>query len=210
MLKKSNIKLKRLFLFLSIYLLSFYQLFSQDISYSDPYSEKLLFSPAYSGLSSCSEINLSYNKKYISDYYSASFNKFLQKYNSGVGFIISENRQGKGAINNLNIDLIYSYKITLNKRSIINTALQASYLQQNINSNKLIFNNQINPVTGNISSNSYETSFNSYNGTDFSIATTYISTKYRAGIVINHIDKILYEPELYKITPSFKFHFAKE
>jgi len=209
LMKKSNITLKRIFLFLSIYLLSFYQLLSQDISFSDPYSEKLYFSPAYSALSKCSEINLNYNKKHISNYYNISFNKYFEKYKSGIGFLISNNSQGSGSINDINIDFIYSYKIKLNKKSIINSAFQSTYIQQSINSDNLIFNNQINPISGDISTNNSESSFNSYHGADFSAAVTYISTKYRTGIVIKHIDKIFIKPKLYKNNTSIKFHIAK-
>ncbi len=205
----SNNILKRFFLFLSMFLLTFYKLLSQDISFTDPYSDKIIFSPAYSGLSDCSVLNLNYNKNFTSNYFSASYNKYFNKYKTGAGFIVKNNTQAKGAINDINISFIYSYKIALTKKSLINTAIQTSYLQQNINAENLIFNNQINPITGNISINNTEYLFDTYKDINFSIATTYISNKYRTGIVIKHIDKIFNKNNTLKINPYLKLHFAK-
>jgi len=208
-IKKSNIILKRVFLFLSIYLSSFYQLLSQDMNFSDPYSNKMIFSPAYSGISNCSEINLTYNKKYISDYYSVSYSTYFNKYKSGIGINVHNGSQGKGSINNFNIDLIYSYKITINRKKIINTAIQATYFQQNINTEELIFNNQINPITEEITTNNSELYFNTYKDINFSVATAYFSTKYRTGIIIKHIDKFFLKSNTEIITPLIRMHFGR-
>lgn len=189
--------------------MTFYKLLSQDISFPDPYSDKIIFSPAYSGLSNCSSLNLNYTKKISSDYFSVSFNKYFNKLKTGIGFIATNNLQAKGAINDIKIGFIYSYKITLNQRSLINTALQTTYIQQSISTQNLIFNNQINPLTGNISNNNNELFFASYKGFDFSVASSYISTKYRFGIVAKHIDKILNNNTNYRISPLVKLHFAK-
>lgn len=208
-IKKSIIILKRVFIFLSIYLLTFYKLIAQDISFSDPYSEKLLFSPAYSGLSKCSKINLTYNKKFSSNYYSSSFNKYFDKYKSGIGLVVSNNSQGNRSISDFYLNIIYSYKIIINRKKIINTAFELSYFQQNINPQQLIFNNQINPVTSNVVANNNELFFEQNNGFDFSSATTFISTKYRIGIVFKHIDKVFLKRNKTNISPAIKVHLAR-
>lgn len=203
-----NISIKRFFTFLSIFLSSFYYLHSQDISFSDPYAEKLLFNPAYSGLGNCSAINFTYNKGYLSNFYSTSYNRYIDKYKSGVGTVISNNNQGKGAINNLNINFIYNYKIKFTTNRLVNTAFQATYIQQNINTKNLIFNNQINPINGQTSLNTNELSFKTYKNIDFSFATAYISKNYRMGIVINHIDKTFIN-SITQLKPALKIHLAK-
>lgn len=182
---------------------------SQDISFSDPYSEKILFSPAYSGLNDCAEINLSYNKMYLSNYYSSSYNKYFSKYKSGLGTVISNNSEGNKTINNFTINLIYTYKILLSKKQIINTAFQIGYYQQSINTSKLIFSNQINPITNNISKNTSELLLQNNKDASFTFATSYISERYRFGFVFKHIDKLLINSSNRQLNPALKLHFAK-
>jgi len=96
----------------------------------------------------------------------------------------------------------------ITNKKLINTAFQSTYIQQNINTNNLIFNNQINQNTGQVSANLNEISFETFRNADFSIATTFISPKYRAGIVINHIDKIFIK-SIEQLYPKVKIHFSK-
>ncbi len=187
----------------------FYSLKSQEITFSDPYSEKIVLNPAYSGINYCSEINLTYNKNFIYDYYSVSFNKYINKYKSGIGVLISNLKQGNGALNNFKADFIYSYKIKTGHKSFVNTAMQISYLQQNVNINNLTFNDQINPISGNISQSSGENSFSSNKKLDFSIATVFISNKYRAGVSVQHIDKIIYNYSSFNVKPFIKINIGK-
>jgi len=200
---------KRFFIILSIFLSLFYSLNAQDITFSDPYSEKILFNPAYSGLNECPEINLTYHKTFINDLYSTSYNQYFNKYNSGIGIVLSNFKQGNGAINNFKSDIIYTYKINIGAKKNLNTAFQASYIQQNINSDNLLFNNQINPVTGIISETSGEIFFQTYRNYDFSIGSSYFSNKYRIGIAVHHIDKIFNINKDAIINPALTIHLGK-
>jgi len=200
---------KRLFLLLSIFLLNFSALNAQSYNYSDPYSEKILFNPAYSGLSDIPEINLSYSKNFFRDIYSVSYNRFYSDYKSGLGLLISNIRLGNGAINNLNISGIYNYQLKLNYKSKINTAVQIGYTEQSVNSEKLIFSNQINPITQTISPNTSEFFGNIYRTYDFSFGTSYISNRYRAGLSIHHMNVLLLKSAEMYIYPKFTLNFGK-
>lgn len=201
--------LKRLFLLLSIFFLNFSLLKAQNYNFSDPYTEKILFNPAYSGLSEISEINLSYSKSFFNDLYSLSYNRLFSRYNSGFGLLLSNNRLGKGAINNLNISGIYNYRLKINYKSILNTAIQITYFEQSVNSDKLIFSNQINPVTQTISSDNYEFFGNTFRTYDFSFGSSYISNKYRIGIAVHHIDKYFNNSATIIIKPEIIAYFGK-
>ena len=200
---------KRLFLLLSIFLINFSISKAQSYNYSDPYSEKMLFNPAYSGLSEISEINLSYSKSFFYDIYSAGYNRFFSNYHSGLGIIFNNLRLGKGAINNLNISGICNFRFKINYKSIINTALQISYIEQSVNSEKLIFSNQINPLAQTIDTNNSEYFGNIFRTYDFSFGTTYISNRYRIGLSIHHIDKIFYNSEKVSLKPKITTSFGK-
>lgn len=200
---------KRFFLLLSILLFNFSLLNAQNYNYSDPYSEKTLFNPAYSGLSEISEINLNYSKNFFNNLYSVGYNKFFKSYHSGLGILFFNTRMGKGAINNLNISLIYNYKLNINYKSIINTAIQISYIEESINSEKLIFSNQINPILQTIDSNNYEFFGNIYRTYDFSFGSTYISNKYRTGLAVHHIDKFFNNSAGIIIKPKITVYFGK-
>ena len=200
---------KRLFLLLSIFFINFSKLKSQNYNFPDLYSEKILFNPAYSGLSNLSEININYSTNILYDLYSVSYNHFIEKYNSGTGLLISNKRLGKGAINNFKISCIYNYRVKINYKSIVNTAVEISYIEQSINSDKLIFSNQINPITQTISSNNTEFYNNTYRTYDFSFGTSYISNKYRAGLSIHHTDKIFTSSKKNIIKPLYSANFGK-
>ncbi len=201
--------LKRLFFLLSIFFASFFTIKAQNYNFSNLYSEKMMFNPAYSGLSKLSEFTLNYSKNFFSDKYAASFNKYIPKYNTGIGIFAYNNRLGKNAINNYNISIIYSYRVEINHKSLINTALQASYFQQSVNAENLIFSNQINPITQTIQPNTSEFNFQPYKTPDFSFGTAYVSNKYRTGISLHHGDKLFIKTEKKQLKPKLTIHFGK-
>ena len=200
---------KRVFLILSILLLNNHIVISQDFNLSDPYSEKILLNPSYSGLSECPEIDLNYKMNLFNNLFTFSYNQNLSKHNSGLAFLFYNNQQGKASINNLFASGIYSYKININKRKLINTAIQATYFQQNINTEKLIFNNQIDPVSGIIDPVSSEIGFQTVKTYDFSVGTSFLSHKYRTGLSVQHIDKIFFKDKNNLLKPAVNFNFGK-
>ena len=60
---------------------------------------------------------------------SASYNQRIKKINGGIGVHILKDSQGKGAINSLYFDAIYSYHLELKNRAKINFAFQTSFFQ---------------------------------------------------------------------------------
>jgi type IX secretion system PorP/SprF family membrane protein len=200
---------KRTLIFLSIFIFRFNEINSQEINYSDPYTEKIIFNPSYSGISNCSEINLSFNKSFIYDLYSLSYNRYFDKYKSGMGFFISELNQAKAAIVNFKTAVIFNYRIQLNYNNLINTALQISYSNQHINTSELIFSNQINPIYGTINPNTNEISFKSYQSIDFSFGISYFTNHIRTGLSVQHIDKFIIPEKNNFNKPNIKINFGK-
>ncbi len=206
---KYNIVIKRVFPVLSILTIAFSISKAQNYNFPDIYSEKILVNPAYSGLSDYSEINLNFSVNFFNNLYSASYNQYFENLHSGIGIMAVNNRLGKGSINELNFSFIYSYKIKLNYKSIINTALQIGYFEQSVNSEKLIFSNQIDPVTNIINPNTSEFFNKTFRTYRFSFGTTYISNKYRTGFSIQNIDKLVYNNTDNIITPVYTAYFGK-
>lgn len=200
---------KRIFIFLSMFFFNNHNAISQDFSFSDPYSEKILLNPSYSGLSKCPEIDLNYKMNLFNNLFSFSYNQNLSKHNSGFAFLLYNNRQGKGSINNLSVSGIYSYKININERKLINTALQVSYFQQNINTDKLIFSDQIDPISGLINQVSSESGFRDVKTYDFSVGTSFLSHNYRTGLSVQHIDKFFLKDKNNLLNPAINFNFGK-
>jgi len=200
---------KRIFLLLSISVFCFSLSDAQNYQFPDVYSEKILLNPAFSGLSGFTEINLNYSVNFYNDLYSASYNKYFENIHSGIGFIAQNNRLGKGSLNNLSFSGIYSYKLKLNYKSIINTAIEIGYIEKSVNSEKLIFSNQINPITQIINPNVSEYFNKTYRTYQFSFGTSYISNKYRMGFSIHNIDKLFFNNNEDIIKPKFTAHFGK-
>lgn len=153
---------------------------------------------------------MSYQKQFVYNFLSASYSYFNIEHNSGLAFLATKFMQGKGAFNDINISGIYSYRLKISHKSILNIALQTSYLQENVNSENFIYPSMINTYTGLIEPNLYEnTTFISENSIDFSGGISYLSKEYRLGVSFFHIQNILAKSQYFKHSPRMNFHFAK-
>lgn len=207
--------IKRILLISSMFLGVNYQALSQDIQFSEPYSEKLYLNPSYTGTSNCPQFTGNFKYQNIYNLKSFSYNQYIKKINSAFGILLLNNKQGSGAISNTSVSGIYSYRLKFKKKRKMMLAIQISYNQYNINTKDLIFSDMIDPLTNTILQNSNENQiiYNN-NHIDFSTGYAYVSQKYRFGIALHHLfssnqdENYLYSPM--KITIHFGKYFTKK
>ncbi len=82
-----------------------------------------------------------------------SVDHFFEKYNSGLGVMIVQDRQGLNDINTTKINVQYSYELPLSKELTVRAGLLAGYGNQSINYAQLYLPSQVDdqgnvPVTG--------------------------------------------------------------
>ena len=126
-----------------------YPLIGQDVAFSQFYSSPLQLNPALAGqMEKCARIGLNYRNQWPSipdayQTYQVSYDQSLASINSGYGIIVNSDRQGDGALVVNQAGGIYSFQFQLSEKVVISSGLQATYFQNSLNTDKLIFLDQI-------------------------------------------------------------------
>lgn len=126
---------------------------AQDPQFSQFYAAPLYINPAFSGASGFTRFGVNYRNQWPSldaSFVTFSFyaDHYIEKYKSGVGFIITTDRAGKQNLQSTNIGLSYAYELKINDNLVFRPGFQASYVLRNTNFTDLIFASQIDPING--------------------------------------------------------------
>lgn len=127
--------------------------FSQDISFSQPFSNQLYLNPAYTGHPKYKRMHLSYRNQWLmakSPFmtYGFSYDNFFIEQNSGLGVSIINDMQSLGVINNLNANVLYSYTFRVAYNLQIRAGIQAGGILKTQNVRNLIFPDMVTPDGG--------------------------------------------------------------
>jgi type IX secretion system PorP/SprF family membrane protein len=82
-----------------------------------------------------------------------SVDHFFEKYNSGVGLMITQDQQGLNDIHSTKIDLQYSYELPVTKAFTMRAGLLGGYGNQAINYSQLYLPSQVDDQTGQTTGN---------------------------------------------------------
>ncbi|MBE0637495.1 MAG: PorP/SprF family type IX secretion system membrane protein [Bacteroidales bacterium] len=137
------IKIKEIGFILVIFFIVLNAALSQDFPYSQFYANPLYLNPALAGTEYCPRITTNYRNQWPSlpgtfVAYSASFDRFSEFFNGGLGLQINYDKQGEAAINNLLVSGMYAYRLTISRSVEANLALQAGYGQRSADWNELL------------------------------------------------------------------------
>lgn len=120
---------------------------AQDPQFSQNYAVPNLFSPAFVGLEGRSKVNFIHRNQWpnLSSNYvfsGLSVDLALDDYQSGVGLILTNDAQFSNLQTNT-AGLQYAYHVKLNDYSSLSLGISGTYMTRKINSNGLIFYDQI-------------------------------------------------------------------
>ncbi|HEX2967520.1 MAG TPA: PorP/SprF family type IX secretion system membrane protein [Bacteroidales bacterium] len=120
----------------------------QDPVFTQFYAAPLYLGPSFAGGHGESRIILNFRDqwpKLPGDYitFALSADHFLEKYNSGVGFLLLRDELAGGLITMNNLGLNYNYEFKINRQWKLCPGLQVYYYMKQINYSELIFNDQI-------------------------------------------------------------------
>lgn len=126
---------------------------AQDAEFSQFFAAPLHLNPAMIGFSSEPRLVVnfrdqypSFNQGYIT--LAASYDQHFDKLNSSFGGSVFADRTGSGIYNTYYLTGFYAYQLHLSENLLLKAGLQASYLQQNLNWDKVILGDMIDPLTG--------------------------------------------------------------
>jgi len=142
-------------LFVILVVLAVIKTQAQDLAFSQYYANPLYLNPALAGSKICPRLTLNYRNQWPGVYkgfvsYSAAFDQQFEVLSGGLGVIAVADVAGQGALNTFSGSGMYSFRLQATRSLVINAALQAGYLQYRLNWDKLIFEDQIIPGTGEI------------------------------------------------------------
>lgn len=129
------------------------ELKAQDPQFSQFYAAPLYINPAFTGASGYTRFGVNYRNQWPN--LQASFNTFsfyadhyMESIRSGIGMIITTDKEGAAGLNSTNFGLSYAYQLKLSDYLVFRPGIQFNYFNRSAGFQDLVFANQINPVTG--------------------------------------------------------------
>ncbi|MBT1711251.1 type IX secretion system membrane protein PorP/SprF [Fulvivirgaceae bacterium PWU5] len=126
---------------------------AQDPQFSQFYAAPLYLNPALAGATNQARAGLNYRNQWPSidanfTTLSAYFDYFIEDYNSGIGVILSQDREGLAGLRSLSLGLQYSYELSITKELGFRPGVQIGIFNRDVNFDKLTFGDQYDPSTG--------------------------------------------------------------
>ena len=165
---------------------------AQDPQFTQFYANPIYLNPAYTGVT--------YEHRFIGNYrnqwlglakayqtYSVSYDYNLSEMNSGVGFQVWRDVAGSSKFTTTNIGASYAYHFKISRFQEMRGGIQFNYVTQGIDQSKLVFNDQLAPGGGAVSSDL--TNINPRIGyLDINSGALLNSTEYWIGFSANHLN----------------------
>jgi len=170
---------------------------AQDFIFSQYYNAPIQLNPAFAGNNNFPVFSANYRLQWPglqSSYrsYALSYDQFINKFNSGVGFWISNDNQGDGTLETIKFNGIYSYKLRFQRDWQLKIGLEVGYAQSNLDWEKLIFYDQIDPLLGSaIGISSNEVRPDNLNRSYFDVSTGFLlyNPQYYLGFTMKHLNR---------------------
>ncbi|MCE2845617.1 MAG: type IX secretion system membrane protein PorP/SprF [Sphingobacteriales bacterium] len=165
---------------------------AQDPQFTQFYANPLYLNPAFAGSAKCPRVNFNYRNQWpaLKETYittSAGYDQHFDLINGGVGVLFLQDKAGEGTINKLNLSAMYSYQLNVNRRFSMRFGLQATYVQNTLDFNKLTFGDMIDPRYGFVYATQETRPTESRNFMDFSAGVLgYTNTVY-GGFAVHHL-----------------------
>jgi len=128
---------------------------AQDVQYSQFYANPLYLNPALTGSTGLTSLGINFrnqwpalDQSFIA--YSAYADHFVEKYNSGIGLMISGAKESFTQSQVHEIGLLYSYRLRLGERNFINAGFQGSFVARDALFDQVILGTQLDIDRGTI------------------------------------------------------------
>ncbi|MEI6883827.1 MAG: type IX secretion system membrane protein PorP/SprF [Bacteroidota bacterium] len=139
-----------LFLFVSMW-----TAIAQDPEFSQFYANPLYLNPALTGATICPRVIGNYRMQWPGlgkayNTYSFSYDQYLGIFHGGLGLLVMADRAGGGNLNTTTIGLSYAYKFNITEKLDASLAVRGSFYQRRIVWDNFIFEDQIDPRSGQV------------------------------------------------------------
>lgn len=187
-----------------ILLLSFFAVIcmAQDPQFSRFYSNAIYMAPSFAGSTGQNRFAMSYRNQWPAitkgyETYTASFDHYFSKVNSGAGVLVMRDVAGSGNLSTMNIGLVYSYDFRIRHTLHLRPGMTFKYTERSIDFQKLLWSDQMS-ASGNAPTSGEVVSFNKVGDIDFAVSGLAYSDVFWLGTSIDHLlhpNQSLYEQE---------------
>ena len=165
---------------------------AQDPQFTQFYANPLYLNPAFAGSARCPRVGINYRNQWpsLSRAYitkSASYDQHFDAINGGVGLLVLNDKAGDGALSKTSISGMYAYQLNINRKFSMRFGLQASYVQEKLDWDKLTFGDEIDPRYGFVYPTQEVQPQLSRSFPDFSAGVLAYSSKVYGGVAVNHL-----------------------
>lgn len=167
---------------------------AQDPHFSQYYANPLYLNPAMAGTQICPRLIMNYRNQWPSlsgTYvtYNASYDQHVHALSGGLGVLVNVDRAGEGTLSTTMASGIYSYKLDIGRSFSIKAGMQATFLQKNLDWEKLTFPDQIDPKHGFVfnTNEKYPTDGLVKTFADFSAGIVGYGERYYVGFAVHHL-----------------------
>ncbi|HET8861201.1 type IX secretion system membrane protein PorP/SprF [Marivirga sp.] len=152
----------RVWVILSITFISVQDLKAQDPQFSQFYAAPLYLNPAFAGNTQMSRFGINYRNQWPSINanfvtYSAYFDHYFDRIQSGVGLIISRDEEGLAGLRSTSVGAQYAYQLRLSDKLTFRPGVQVGVYNRSLNFSNLTFGDQWDPETQTFQNPSGET-----------------------------------------------------
>jgi type IX secretion system PorP/SprF family membrane protein len=121
---------------------------AQDPEFSQYYAAPLYLNPAFSGTSVDHRFIANYRNQWPNisqafETYAFSYDYNLDRYNSGLGFMLMTDKAGSANLKSTQFNFQYAYKVKLTEKMILSSGLNFGVGSRSIDFNKLVFYQQL-------------------------------------------------------------------
>lgn len=177
-----------------IYILIFFSsaiAYGQDPQFSQFYSNYLYLAPSFTGLTENNRLSTNYRNQWPEIpngfvTYSVSFDKYFEKFRSGLGILVIQDVAGTGRLHTVNIGINYAYDFKISERWHVRPGMNLLYTERGINFNALLWNDQIS-ASGNSPTTSEMNPMDRVGDIDFSSSVLGYSDRFWFGVTVDHI-----------------------
>ncbi len=177
--------------------------YGQDPQFSQFYANYLYLAPSFTGLTENNRLAMNYRNQWPEIpngfvTYTVSFDKYFEKFRSGLGLMVMNDEAGTGKLRSTNIGISYSFDFKITASWHIRPGMSFLFTQRAINFEDLLWNDQIS-ASGNAESSSELNPMNKVGDIDFSTSALAYSDRFWFGFTIDHL-----------LHPNQSFYFYEE
>ncbi len=167
---------------------------AQDPQFSQFYAAPLYLNPGFAGTTPYIRAGANFRSQWPSldarfTTYSFYADYFLEDYNSGLGLLVTADKEGLANLTSTSVGIQYAYELRINERFTFRPGVQVAYVIRDINFDRLTFGDQFDE-TGFISPISAEPFATGENigYVDFSFGGLFFSKNFWLGVAAHHLN----------------------